>query len=75
MKTKIITTHLQYNRSDVFIIAYVSIFSVASGYISVLTYEYAAVNEVTSAERAQATNILNMFFQVMSYNLTTLTSA
>ena len=36
----------------------------ASGYLVVLIYEYAASNDLTKAERAHATNILNIGFQV-----------
>ncbi len=52
-------------RSDIFIVIYVALFSLASGYVSVLTYEYAAGDDLTTAERAHATNIMNMCFQVI----------
>ena len=51
-------------RSDAFICILVGVFSMASGYLVVLIYEYAASNDLTKAERAHATNILNIGFQV-----------
>jgi hypothetical protein len=53
------------SRSDVFICVLVGVFSTASGYLVVLIYEYAASNDLTKAERAHATNILNIGFQVI----------
>jgi len=46
----------------------VGIFSIASGYLVVLIYEHAASVELTKSERAQATNVLNIAFQVFYIN-------
>jgi hypothetical protein len=51
-------------RSDIFIVVFVGLFSVASGYLSVLTYEVAASDIYSTAQRAHLTNILNLSFQV-----------
>ncbi len=63
-----------YCRSDLFVIIYVGVFSLLSGYLSILTYEYAAASQVSSAERAQATNILNMCFQVSPLSIASFVS-
>eukprot|EP01035_Chromulina_nebulosa_P023934 gene23934-31064_t len=54
-------------KSDVFICVLVGVFSTASGYLVVLIYEYAASNDLTKAERAHATNILNIGFQFAAF--------
>lgn len=51
-------------RSDIFIIVFVGVYSVASGYLSVLIYECAASENMSKAVRAHAANTLNMGFQV-----------
>lgn len=47
---------------------FVGLFSVLSGYFTVLIYEYAAKSEASKASRAHATNILNMSFQVRDHH-------
>ena len=47
-----------------FIYILVGVFSLLSGYLTVLIYEFAASLFVVKAQRAHATNILNMGFQV-----------
>ena len=50
-------------RNDVFIIAIIAIFSLSSGYFTVLIYEFASQEENRS-KQIQATRALNLSFQV-----------
>jgi hypothetical protein len=51
-------------QSDWFIIIFVAVYSVSSGYLAVLSYEYAAPSTMSRSQRAHAANIMNMSFQV-----------
>ena len=54
-------------RSDWFIIAFVAVYSMSSGYIAVLCYEYAAPEHMTRAQRSHAASVLNMSFQIAAF--------
>jgi hypothetical protein len=51
-------------RSDTFVIGIVAIFSLSSGYLTVLIYEYAS-NDCDKPTQAAATGLLNLSFQVL----------
>ncbi len=59
--------YFSFVRSDIFIAVFVGLFSVLSGYFTVLIYEYAAKSEASKASRAHATNILNLSFQFAAF--------
>jgi len=50
-----------------YICSNVAIFSVLSGYFTVLTYEYAARDVHSKATQAYAGSVLNLFFQVSEW--------
>ena len=50
-------------RSDAFVISVVALFSVSSGYLTVLIYEFASVGQ-DKRTQATATALLNLSFQV-----------
>lgn len=54
-------------RSDVFICIIVSIFSLLSGYFTVLIYEYAAEDGLDKAAQTYATALLNICFQLAAF--------
>lgn len=54
-------------RSDVFICIIVSIFSMLSGYFTVLIYEYAAEDGLDKAAQTYATALLNICFQLAAF--------
>jgi hypothetical protein len=51
------------HRSDAFIIFIVAVFSLSSGYLTVLIYEYASADQ-DKRTQAAATSLLNLSFQV-----------
>jgi hypothetical protein len=51
-------------RNDTFLLTFEACFSVMSGYISVLVYEYASRQCTNRAARARSASTLNMCFQV-----------
>lgn len=64
-------THIKsLHRSDAFIIAIVAIFSLSSGYLTVLIYEFASFDQDKKTQAA-ATSLLNLSFQV-SYTVSKL---
>ena len=54
-------------RSDVFICIVVSVFSLLSGYFTVLIYEYAAEDGLDKAAQTYATALLNICFQLAAF--------
>jgi hypothetical protein len=54
-------------QSDWFIVFFVACYSLSSGYIAVLCYEYAASETLSRAQRAHAASILNMSFQIAAF--------
>jgi hypothetical protein len=52
--------------NNTFILAFEAVFSLMSGYINVLVYEYSAEEQQSSSQRATAASTLNMSFQVRS---------
>lgn len=54
-------------QSDWFIVFFVACYSLSSGYIAVLCYEYAASETLSRAQRAHAASILNMSFQLAAF--------
>mmetsp|Transcript_43676 Transcript_43676/g.98754 ORF Transcript_43676/g.98754 Transcript_43676/m.98754 type:complete len:272 (-) Transcript_43676:19-834(-) len=54
-------------RSDVLVVALVLVFSVLSGYLAVLSYEYAAASLETKAGQAQAGTLMNSTFQYAAF--------
>ena len=54
-------------QSDVFITLVTCVFSVASGYLAVLSYEYAAAAGETKAAQAYAGTRMNTAFQIATF--------
>lgn len=55
---------LRFCRSDLFIISFVAVFSVLSGYFTVLIYEFASKEFTDKSAQTYATTQLNISFQV-----------
>eukprot|EP01038_Epipyxis_sp_PR26KG_P013351 gene13351-17907_t len=55
-------------QNDIFICIFVGLYSAASGYLTVLIYEYAATEDMPKAARTRATNMLNMSFQIAAFS-------
>ncbi len=55
-------------KSDIFIICIVCIFSVLSGYLAVLSYEYAAASLETKAGQALSGALMNSTFQLAAFS-------
>lgn len=54
-------------KSDAFIIGVVAIFSILSGYLAVLSYEYAAASLQTKAGQSMAGTLMNSTFQTAAF--------
>jgi hypothetical protein len=54
---------LSTHRSDIFVIGIVAVFSLSSGYLTVLIYEYAS-KDCDKPTQVAATGLLNLSFQV-----------
>ena len=54
-------------RSDIFISILVGLFSILSGYFTVLIYEYAAHDGLDQASQTYATQLLNICFQIAAF--------
>lgn len=54
-------------QSDTFIIADVAIFSLTSGYIGIISYEYAARDFKTAAKKSYAATLMNTTFQYATF--------
>ncbi len=55
-------------KSDLFIISLVCLFSVLSGYLAVLSYEYAAASVQTKAGQSLAGTLMNSTFQLAAFS-------
>ena len=54
-------------QSDLFIILYVAVFSVGSGYIGIVSYEYAARDLKSTAAKSYSATLMNTTFQVSMF--------
>eukprot|EP00615_Pteridomonas_danica_P010569 CAMPEP_0114367360 /NCGR_PEP_ID=MMETSP0101-20121206/29998_1 /TAXON_ID=38822 ORGANISM="Pteridomonas danica, Strain PT" /NCGR_SAMPLE_ID=MMETSP0101 /ASSEMBLY_ACC=CAM_ASM_000211 /LENGTH=364 /DNA_ID=CAMNT_0001516943 /DNA_START=425 /DNA_END=1522 /DNA_ORIENTATION=- len=59
-------------KSDVFIITIVAVFSILSGYLAVLSYEYAAASLQTKAGQSMAGTLMNSTFQTAAFTAVTM---
>ena len=57
----------QVPRADWFLVADVALFSVFSGYLGIIAYEYAARDFRSAADKAHAATLMNTTFQVSMF--------
>ena len=53
--------------SDLFVIADIGIFSVSSGYLGIISYEYAARDFKSTAAKSYAATLMNTTFQISMF--------
>mmetsp|Transcript_17593 Transcript_17593/g.55012 ORF Transcript_17593/g.55012 Transcript_17593/m.55012 type:complete len:450 (-) Transcript_17593:1784-3133(-) len=54
-------------RSDVFVVADIAVFSLTSGYVGIISYEYAARDFKTAAAKTYAATLMNTTFQLSMF--------
>ena len=54
-------------QSDLFIIIDIGIFSVSSGYLGIISYEYAARDFKSTAAKSYAATLMNTTFQISMF--------
>ena len=59
-------------KNDAFVIILISVFSVLSGYLAVLSYEYAAASLKTKAGQSMSGAIMNSTFQMAAFSAVTM---